>query len=306
VKGARLRTVPALGYAEALLAAGLWGTSGIFATYLFRAGMSSASVALLRPLWGGVFLAIGALAWRRDVLRIPTPGLVSTVLIGGTATAVFQLSYQMSTARAGVPVTAALLYLAPAMVLAASGPLLGERPGKARTLFAAISVLGVWIAVLSAGRGQIRVHPADIGWGVLAGSSYAAYTLFGRYAAPRWGSMETVLFSTLGAAAMLLLVLPWLGGPVRLPPNTGAWTLLLVFSFLTISVAAFLFYDALGRVEAGSVSVAATVEPVVATLLATALLGQAVGGWGWFGLLLVVGGVAGSYRVTAPAKPKTG
>ena len=45
-----------LGYFEAIAAASLWGSSGIFAVHLFRMGVPPESVALLRPVVGATFL----------------------------------------------------------------------------------------------------------------------------------------------------------------------------------------------------------------------------------------------------------
>ena len=284
-----------VGYLEAVLAAILWGSSGIFATHLFRVGVPPLSVAVLRPAVGLVFLAAFAVVWRSAAFKVSARGLLAMLLLGGVATAVFQVAYQTSMEAVGVPVTVALLYLAPAMVVMGAGPLLGEKPPLRRVALSLLSVAGVWLTVLGARGVDVQITPRGIGWGVLAGASYASYTLFGRYSSPRWGSIATVLYSTLGATVLLALGLPLAGRSIVLPPTPSAWTVLVLFGLLTIALAAFLFYDALGRIEAGRAAIASTMEPVVAALLATALLGQGLSGWGWIGLLLVVAGVAGAY-----------
>jgi drug/metabolite transporter (DMT)-like permease len=244
---------------------------------------------------GLAFLVAAALLWQRDVFRAPLRTLLLLAFVGGGATAVFQVAYQHALERVGVPVTVALLYLAPTIVLAAAGPLLREWPSLAQIAFAVLSVVGVWLTALNA-RGAVGELPiSELRWGLLAAASYAAYSLFGRYAAPRWGSLRTVVFSTLGASVLLLCALPLADSGLVLPPDGRAWTVLVLFGLLTIAVATFLFYDALARIEAGPTSVACTIEPVVAALLASWLLGQGLEPAGWVGLGLVVVGVAGSY-----------
>jgi drug/metabolite transporter (DMT)-like permease len=49
------------------------------------------------------------------------------------------------------------------------------------------------------------------------------------------------------------------------------------------------------RIEAAPASVAATIEPVVGSLLALLLFSQKLTALGWLGLLMVVGGVAVGY-----------
>lgn len=284
-----------LGYAEVLAAASLWGSSGIFSVALFRRGMEAPDVALLRPSIGLVFLVVGAWLFRRSAFRVPRRGLLFMAGVGGTATALFQVAYQMSTEAVGVPTTVALLYLAPAIVLALAGPLLGERPGRWQVGLAVVSVVGVWLTVVGGEGASIHLeNPSGLAWGGLAGLSFAAYTLLGRYAAPRWGSVATVLHSTWCACVLLALAVPVVWGAPSAPPDAGAGGLLALYGLLTIAAAAFLFYDALGRVPAGHVAILSTAEPVVAALLATVLVGQGLEPLGWFGLVLVVIGVAGA------------
>jgi len=291
-----------LGYVEVLAAATLWGSSGIFAVFLFRHGLTPESVALLRPLVGVVFLGL-LLAVTAPGRGLPDRrGLLFLAGLGGGLTAVFQLAYVMAVESVGVPTTVALLYLAPAIVVAIGGPLLGEWPSRARVLLAAVSVVGVWLTVLGARGAEIDITPAGVAWGVVAGASYAGYTLFGRVASRRHGSIPTVFWSTAGSCLLLGAVLPFVGRGVQLPGSGEAWALLVAFGFLTMAVASFLFYDALGRVEAGRASIGSTIEPVAAALLATLLLDQGLTPGGWVGLALVVIGVAGSYRVRADAR----
>lgn len=281
------------GYTKAVSAAALWGTSGIFSVHLFRMGVSPMTVALVRPILGLVFLMAFLAVSRKAMLRVPWKGVAVLTLGGGLALGVFQVGYQASIDAVGVPTTVALLYLAPAFVIAASGPLLGEWPDRTRVVLAVLAVAGVWLSVLGAEDVETRFGSAGLGWGLAAGVSYAAYTLLGRFASPRWGSVPTVVYSTAGGCVLLLLTVPGLSSSWALPRGAPAWVTLAAFGLLTVAVAQFLFFDALRHVEASRASVAATAEPVVAALLATVLLSQGLRPIGWVGLGLVVAGVAG-------------
>ncbi|MDX1495218.1 MAG: DMT family transporter [Longimicrobiales bacterium] len=283
-----------LGYLEAVAAASLWGSSGIFAVYLFRMGVPPESLALLRPLVGGAVLLLAVAAFKGPrSLGVDVGGLAVLVLGGGVTIGIFQVAYQLSTDAVGVPSTVALLYLAPAVVAAASGPLLGEWPDRTRIALLVVTLSGIWISVLGAHEVASTFGNRGVGWGVLAGVSYGGYTLFGRFAAPRYGALRTVVYTTLGSVAFLALVLPVASGPVVWPSSAGAWLLLLAFSILTIAAAHFLFFDALARIDASRASIATAVEPVVAGVLATLLLSQGLSAVGWLGIALVAAGVAG-------------
>ena len=289
----------ARGYLQVLAAATLWGSSGVFAVALFRRGATPEAVAVLRPVVGLVFLAAAALALRREALTFTRAALAWTVGVGGLATAVFQVAYQMALASTGVPTTVALLYLAPALVVAAAGPLLGEWPTRGRVALAALSVVGVWLTVTGARGAEVSVTPAGVVWGLTAAASYAGYTLFGRMASPRFGAVRTVVGSTAGACVILAIVLPLSGADLSFPADAAAWGILVAFGLLTIAAATFLFYDGLGRIEASRAAITTTAEPVVAAVLATLLLDQGLTPRGWVGLALVVAGVAGAYASRA-------
>ncbi|HEV2751360.1 MAG TPA: EamA family transporter, partial [Gemmatimonadales bacterium] len=67
----------------------------------------------------------------------------------------------------------------------------------------------------------------------------------------------------------------------------------------SVLAANILFFGAVKRIEAAPAAVAATIEPVVGTLLALQLFNQQLTGLGWLGLAMVVGGVAGGYLLEA-------
>ncbi len=282
-----------LGYVEAVSAASLWGSSGIFAVHLFRLGVPPETVALLRPLVGACLLFAGFAFLDRSALRIDLRGLVVLGLGGGAAVGVFQIAYLVSTDAVGVPTTVALLYIAPAIVTAAAGPVLGEWPSRRRVAIVALTLAGVWLSVLGARDVQTTFGAAGLRWGVLAALAYATYTLFGRYFSPRYGAARTVLYSTLGASGVLALYLPFSDGPLTVPRGLEAWLLLLAFGGLTIALAQFLFFDALRRIEASGASIATAAEPATAAILASILLSQGLSPVGWSGIALIVAGVVG-------------
>jgi drug/metabolite transporter (DMT)-like permease len=258
--------------------------------------MSPDAVAFWRPGVGTLVLAGAALVVHRPALRLPRRAWVPVLVWGGLVTALFQLSYQMATEAMGVPATVGMLYLAPVLVMVLSGPLLGEPPGVLQVILGGVAVAGVWLVVAGARGAELTLNARGLAWGLANAAGYAGYTLFGRWAVPRYGSLRTVLHSYWAACLMLAACLPLIAGPgVFAPPPGGrAWLLLLAYGALTIALAVFVFYDALRRIPAYRASVVATADPVVAALLAALLLDQYLTGVGWAGLGLVVTGVVGA------------
>jgi DME family drug/metabolite transporter len=284
----------AVGYAEALAAAVLWGSSGIFSAHLLAMGLPPLSIALLRPVIGVGFLVVMvAVLRRRARVRVGARGATVLVVVGGSLVGTFQIAYQMSIDAVGVPSTVALVYLAPAIVVAASGPMLDEWPTARRIGLAGTTLVGVWLTVLGAESVVPAFGGAGVAWGILAGVTYAGYTLFGRYATPRYGSASTVLYTVTGACLWLVAITPWMTDDLVWPGSLEAWALLSLFALVTIAGAQFLYFDALGRIEAGRAAITSAAEPVVAAVLATALLAQGLSPVGWLGVGVVVIGVAG-------------
>lgn len=257
---------------------------------------------MLRPLVGALFLVPflwaaarrprGSRAPSRD--RSPWVGPLGAAVVGGIPFALFQVVYALSTDRVGVPATVALLYLSPALILAVQGPLFGERPTRAQVAVASLSVAGVWLVVLGGGGALPVGRPGDLVWGGLTGLSFAAYILFGRWMAPRIGSLGALTWSTVGAGTLLLGAAMLTGRPPTLPGTLQGWGILVVLAAATIPLASILFFGALVRIDPGRASVGATVEPLVGTLLAGLFLGQTLGPAGWLGMGLLVAGVAGT------------
>lgn len=281
-----------IGFLEAVAAAALWGSSGIFAVRLFELGVTPISVALFRMTLGTLLLLLWAVVFWRDKLRLGRRDILLILVGGGIPMAAFQVVYQFSIDAAGVPTTVALLYLAPVFVVAASGPLLGEKPTRLRVAVSMAVVVGVWLTVFGADEVETFFGQRSFVWGVLAGVGYAGYTLFGRFASPRWGSVPTAVYGSLGATLILLVTVPVSSSTLAFPVGGEAWVVLVVFSFLTITLASLLFFDALRRIEASRVAVAAATEPVVAGLLATFILAQGLSPVGWLGIAVVASGVA--------------
>lgn len=291
------------GYAKIVSAAALWGTAGPLSVALMRMGAAPESLALFRPLIGATGLLLAALATSPTSLRVPRRGLLFLIVPGGIAVGVFQLAFQFSMDSVGVPTTVGLLYLAPAIVILAAGPVLNEWPRPATVVLGLLSVLGVWMMIW--GSGSWGRSDGTLVWGVLSGVAMASYTLFGRAASPVYGPVATTLYSTI--AGTVLIVIAGMFGLLdfAIPPSIQAGALVVVLALTSLTLASFLFFDGLRNVRAPRAAIVTTLEPVVAALLAATFIGQNMSWVGWAGLSVVVGGVAGAYLI-GPARSADG
>lgn len=274
-------------------AALLWGTIGVLSTGLFRAGVSPWEVAFWRAaLSAGALLP--ALALRRPAaLRLASlRDLALLSAFGVVGVGVFYISFQLATFLTSVAVAVVLLYTAPLFVLLGARLLLGEALTPAKGVMAVLVVLGVAATSLGAAGAEVRLTAAGVGWGLVSALSYSAYYLFGRRYLPRFGVARTLVYSLASGAVVLGVTSTLAGHPPRVDFSATSWLLLLALSLGTTLLANSLYYRGLERTDAGTAAVIASVEPVVAALLAWAAFGQRLTAVGWLGVVLVVGGVA--------------
>ena len=286
-----------VGYACALGAGSIWGTTGPLSTLLYAQGAAITGIGFWRLAIGILGLVAFGL-WRRDLFRADARGWLLVGVGGGALVALFEVAYQYAISGAGVAGAAALLYTAPVLVAILAGPLLGERLTPLRLVLAVLVMVGAGLTVRGGSTTGVSVETtrlAGVIGGVLAALSYAGTTLLARYAVPRYGPARVLFLEILGGIVWLGILLPLTGHAPVAPATTSAWVFIAVLAAGTVLLANVLFFNAAKRIDAAPTAVAATIEPVVAASLAFALFGQRLSTLGAAGLVLVVGGVAGGY-----------
>jgi DME family drug/metabolite transporter len=292
------------GYLFALSAGAVWGTTGPLSTALYRAGEEITGIGYWRLVVGFGGLLVYSL-FHRNLFRIEPKAWLIAGAGGGALTALFEVAYQFGIAGTGVASAAALLYIAPVLVAVLAQPILGEKLTALRVVLAFVVMAGAALTVLGGSQGAgaapitLPSLAAGIAGGLFAMVAYAGMTLVARYAVPRYGARQVLFLEMAGAIFVLGIVLPLAGYPLVRPHGASAWTYVVLLALGPVLAANFLFFAALKRIDAAPTAVAATVEPVVGTLLAWSLLGQHLPAIGWLGLAMVVGGVAGGYAEEA-------
>ena len=116
----------------------------------------------------------------------------------------------------------AISFMAPLFAVMLSGPILGERPTRARWIAVTVGFAGILILVRP---GSAVFHPAT-GLLILAALSNAVYQLLTRRV-PKDSPHTTLFFSGLVGAAMLSLLLPFAEVPAQVTWRDALFMLLL-------------------------------------------------------------------------------
>lgn len=283
-------------------AAALWGSLGLFGRLAFDQGAAPLEVGSVRAALA--FLGVLPLALARPQrLRVPRRDLPLMIGYGAIGVGFFYWIYLVAVELLPLATAAALLYTAPAWVVAIAWSLRWEPVDRrkllplALVLAGAFLVTGAFRAVLGAAGGAEVAGPGTaggIGWagvtaGLGSGVAYALYTVLGKRIRQRHDILTTILYAY-GTGAIVLAVVspPW---RVFLEHPDATWTLLLMGLGPTL-LAALLFYAGLRHIDASTASMLATIEPVVAALIGLAWLGEGLTWWTMVGTLLIVAAAA--------------
>ncbi|WP_268966469.1 DMT family transporter [Oceanidesulfovibrio marinus] len=265
-----------------MLAGVLWGLIGPVAKLAIASGMDVLEVGFYRTMIG--WLLFGGHAVYLGRTRVELRDLPLIMAFGVLGVGGLFGGYVVAVDQGGAALAAVLLYTAPAWVALLSWLLLGETMSVCKLAAVGMTILGVAL-ISQLFSSNISVTAAAIGFGLLAGFSYALYYIFGKLFLGRYHTSTLFLYALPCGAAVML---PFFSFHA---PTMQGMTSVATLGFVSTYVAYFVYYMGLQRVEATRAAVAATVEPLTACLLAYAMFGEVFTTSGYAGAGLILGGV---------------
>ena len=279
---------PWVGQAALLTAAGLWALIGVYTRELADLGIDALSVGAWRAVLGGAcFMAHFAVQRSRrptsstTVSRRELWALVTFALVGVT---LFFAALPLAIETGDITVAFVLLYTAPAWVTLGAWLLLRERVTRLQFALVGVTVLGA--ALVSVGGAELRPTAASVFWGLVAGLSYSSYYLLGRRLFERHGPVLVyAVCLPLGALPLVGLVaatgdLAW--------PSPKAWLLLLGLGVGSTWAPFVLLSIGLEQLPSSRAVITATVEPVIAALIAASFYDERLATSAWIGAALIL------------------
>lgn len=264
-------------------AASLWGSLGLFGRLAFRAGVEPLELASVRAALA-FLLALPLLVLRPRALHVHRRDLPLLLAYGAISVGLFYWVYLVAVDRLPLAVAAALLYTAPAFVVAIAW-LMRWEPVRPRRLIPLGMVLAGAVLVTGAWRALGSIEVAGTLFGILSGLSYATYTVLGKRIRRRYDALTTILWAYgVGAVVLGVGAPPW---DVMIRHEDARLVMLLMALGPTL-LAAGLFYIGIHHLDASAASMLATIEPVVAALVGALWLGEAVTGDAVVGIALII------------------
>jgi DME family drug/metabolite transporter len=280
-----------VGYAQVMGAATLWATLGLFYTgFIDVYGVPPLGVAFYRASFGFAVLLLVLAIGRLARLWVAARDLPFFALFGLVGVAVFYITYVYAIHLAGMAVAVVLMYTAPAWVSLIAWRLFDEGLGRYKLMALGLAFVGCALVARVCDPSQVRLNLMGVLCGLGAGLTYGLYTVFNKVAVRRRYSPWTVMLYALGFGALFLL--PLQSAAVFRPLRQPA----LIFWLLMLAIgptlgAALMHTMSLQRLPASVVSIVATLEPAIATVLAWLFLGERLGGDQILGGALILAGV---------------
>jgi drug/metabolite transporter (DMT)-like permease len=276
-----------------LLAACLWGTTGIFIRRLNVMGMSTMSIVFLRALMTALCMLAVILLTDWSLLRIRLRDWWIFVGNGIVSLLFFNFCYFRTIEISSMGIAATLLYTSPAFVALLSAWLFKEK-FTGRTAIALVLAFAGALLVSGVVTGGQLLTPGGLLLGVAGGFFYALYSIFTRYALIRGYHSVTITFYTFLLTALGGAAVADYGEIAASVGQNGASVLWLVALYaLVTTVFPYTIYNTgLQRVENSYASVISSIELVCAAAFGLIAFGETPDIYGVFGIVLVLVAVA--------------
>jgi DME family drug/metabolite transporter len=279
----------------------LWGTIGTATTFAPTAG----PFALAAASMGGGGLLLAATGWRALRKALPTlRANLWTVIVGGLAVAIHPIAFYAGMQVTGVAV-GTVVAIGSAPPCAALAERLGDGQPLSRRWLGAVTLGLAGMALLAAGQGGGAAPTASpwamaggIALEVVAGATYALYSWTIRRLILRGAGSRAATAACMGTGGLALL--PVLAATAhQLAATVDDAAVALFMAFIPFFLAYLIYGAGLARVSAAVATTLALFEPLVATILALAVVGERLAGFGWVGLALIA---ACLLALTAPVR----
>lgn len=301
---------PAAGYALTLAAAGLFAVNGTVSTLALQAGIPATRLTALRCTGAAICLVAVLAVVAPARLRVTWRELPFLAVFGVVGVALTQFLYYVAIGR--MPVGIALVFEMTAPVFIALYVWLVRREKvRSRLWLALLLSLSGLVLVAEVWQDGGSLDPVGIGAALIAALCLATYYLMGERGTVTRDPVGLTCWSFVAAALFWAAAAPWWQFDAtvlaeRVPVSVGAltvplWLLVAWIVVLGAIVPFWLSISALRHLPPTAAGLVATIEPVLASIVAWLWLEQVLTGWQVAGGLVVLTGIV--LAQTARATP---
>jgi drug/metabolite transporter (DMT)-like permease len=277
----------ALGYAMVAVAATLFAVNGAVAKVILASGLSSLRLTQVRCTGALAGLALALLVASPHRLRVRRRELPLLAAFGIGGLAAVQWLYFLAIHRLAIGIALLIQYLAPLLVALYARFVLHEPVRRRIWLALALSLAGL-VLIVELWKGLV-LSGAGVAAALGAAVTYAVYVLLAERAVAERDPISLSAYGFLFASIFWAVVQPWwsfpggvVGRRVSLLGHLSAshapvWALMTWMVLLGTIVPFALVVGALRHITATRAAIVAMLEPVAATAVAYAWLGESLG-----------------------------
>ena len=270
-----------------ILAGILWGTSGIFATFLTGYGFTSLSLTCFRGIIAFICIAVLCLIRDRSAFRIKKRDLLLFIGIGLSQFATAGC-YFICMSMTSVSTAVVLMYTAPLYVTLFSVLFFKE----SFSVLKGVSVFGMLLGCVfvSGVIGGAAFNGLGVAVGVVSGLTYGAYSILSKKALMKgYSPLSPVLY---GSLSMGLIGLPAVRFDVTASAVSQAPVVVILLlcglGVVTFFLPFYLYNKGLKELPAGTASALSVIEPMAATVFSVLIFHETPGVLSVVGIVVIL------------------
>lgn len=280
------------GMLNVLIAAVLWGSSGVCAQYIMeQSQMSSPFLTMVRLIFAGLILLMLGFVHGDKIFRVMKDrrDALSLLLFSVVGALTVQLTFLLTIEKSNAATATVLQFLSPTIIVTWFALARKSRPAWPTAAAICTSLLGTFLLVTHGDPTSLSVSLAALLWGVASAFAAAFYTTYPSALIARYGTLSIVGWSMLTGGACLL---PFYAGEGKSVTINGS--LLLAFFYLVVigtSLTFSLYLKGAQMIGGPKASILSCAEPLSSALLSVILLGVSFALPDWLGTLLILSSV---------------
>jgi drug/metabolite transporter (DMT)-like permease len=274
------------GYLMVSVAAVLFAVNGAVAKVILSTGLSSPRLSEVRSTGAFALLFVGIVALRPQLLRVGRRELALLAVFGVAGLVSVQLFYFLAIHRLDIGVALLIQYLAPLLVALWARYAMHEY--VRRRIFAALALSLSGLALMVEIWRGVTLDGLGVTYALIAAVAFAVYILLAERAVAARDAFSVSCYGFFFAALFWAIVQPWWSFPTSIPGRVislqghlagvhlPVWVLMAWMVVLGTIVPFALVVGALRHLSATRAGIVAMLEPVVATVVAYAWLGESL------------------------------
>jgi len=258
------------------LAATMWATSGTFTELATGADATPMQITVFSVIITTVLVLIGVLAFDRKSLAVHRKDIIPLIVFSQITSTFFSTAWYFCVDRTGVATAVILLYAYPGIVTLASIFFLSERLTREKAIALPLTFVGCILVAGAQDMGEtLEFDLIGIGLGIYTAIAGAIYYIWGKKFLVKYSANTVVLYMYIFSVPSLVLIAnPASVAHTSLPAD--AWWYMFLIGLIPGAIAPVVSMLALRRIQASRASIVASIEPVVAVVIAYLILSETI------------------------------